>query len=314
MKFKHFGSIVRWGTIVATLIFIGNAFSDNWQEVKNIQINHSSCIYLTLALVISLLSHCWSGIIWGDILKNLKYAVPWQWAMTTFLITEPAKYLPGDIWQVYGRLKSGRKIGVPIEVGLVSVILQSVYIAAAGLGFGVLASKDLFLTGSCLLGLTSIAFCIHPHFFAKFISLVERPVNTKILSRFNLKQSQKPQMRSYPLMPIAGQFLFLGLRSIGFILTVLALSPISKEAIVPIIGSFSFAWALGIVSPISGGVGVFEATALSMLDKAIGSSYILGAIILYRLIALMTEVIGAGLGWSIKKSIGQATSDRSPKV
>jgi glycosyltransferase 2 family protein len=305
MKFKHIGSILRWGTIVATLIFIGKAFSDNWQEVKNIQINHGSCIYLTLALGISLLSHSWSGVVWGEILRNLKYPVPWSWAMTTFIITEPAKYLPGDIWQVYGRLKSGKKIGVPIEIGIVSVVLQSVYIAAAGLGFGILASKDLFLTGSCLLGLVFIAFCIHPYFFAKFISLIEKPLHTKILSRFNLKQAQRPQMRSYPLKPIAGQFLFLGLRSISFILTVLALSPISKDTIVPIIGSFSFAWALGIVSPISGGVGVFEATALSMLDKAIGSSYILGAIILYRLIALMTEVIGAGLGWLIKKSIEQ---------
>jgi uncharacterized membrane protein YbhN (UPF0104 family) len=314
MKFKHLGSILRWGTIVATLIFIGKAFSDNWQEVKNIQVDGDSCIYLTLALAISLLSHCWSGIAWGQILKNLKYSVPWHWAMTTFLITEPAKYLPGDIWQVYGRLKSGRKIGVPIEVGIVSVILQSVYIAAAGLGFGILASKDLFLTGSCLLGLAFIAFCAHPYFFAKFINLVEKPVNTKILSRFNLKQSQKPQMRSYPWMPIAAQFLFLGLRSISFILTVLALSSINKDAILPLIASFSFAWALGIVSPISGGVGVFEATALSMLDKAIGSSYILGAIILYRLIALITEVIGAGLGWSIKKRSEKVTRGQTPKM
>jgi glycosyltransferase 2 family protein len=309
MRFKHLGFIFRWGTTIATLIFIGKAFSDNWQEVKNLQLDQGSCIYLALALSISFLSHCWSGIAWGEILNNLKYPVPWRWAMTTFLITEPAKYLPGDVWQVYGRLKSGRKVGVPIEVSIVSVILQSVYIAAAGLGFGLLASKDSLLKGSCLLGLICIAFCVHPYFFAKVINLIERLIDRKILSRFNLKQAQKPQMRSYPSVPIAGQFLFLGLRSTSFVLTVLALAPINKDAIFPLIGSFSFAWALGVVSPISGGVGVFEATALSMLDKAIGSSYILGAIILYRLIALMTEVIGAGLGWSIKKSMKQPIRD-----
>jgi hypothetical protein len=300
MKFKHLGVLFRWGIILATLIVVGKTCSDNWQEVKNLQIQEDAWIYLGFALVISLLSHCLSGILWGEIIKNFNYPVSWRWAMATFLTTELAKYLPGDVWQVYGRLKSARKLGVPLEVGIVSVILQSVYISAAGLGFGLLASKDPLSTVLCSIGLVGIAVCVHPYVFAKLANLIEQLIDWKILHLFKLKQWQKPQMKSYPLLAIAGQFLFLALRSISFLLVVLSFSPIATEAIVPIAAGFGFAWALGIVSPISGGVGVFEATAIVLVDNAIGSSYSLGAIVLYRLIALMTEVFGAGLGFLFK--------------
>jgi hypothetical protein len=302
MKLKHVGFLLRWGTIVATVIFVGKAFADNWYEVSSLQIERESWFYLLLALGVSLLSHCWSGILWGEILKNLNYPVPWRWAMKTFLFTEIAKYLPGDIWQVYGRLRSARKVvGVPTEVGIASIILQSIYIAAAGLGCGLLI-EDAFLRGICWLGLAIIAVSVHPALFSSVVRTIERFLPYQILHRLNLKQLQKPQLRYYPLPSIAGQFLFLGLRSASFLLTLLAFTTIPVSEIVPIFGGFSFAWALGIVAPISGGVGVFEATAISVLDRPIGSSDAIGAVILYRLIALMTEIIGSGLGWLMKRS------------
>lgn len=300
MKLKHIGFLLRWGTIIATIIFVGKAFTDNWQEVRTLQIEGESWFYIVLALFVSLLSHCWSGILWGEILKNFGHPVPWHWAMKTFLFTEIAKYLPGDIWQVYGRLRAARKVfAVPTEAGIASVILQSVYISAAGLGFGLLIN-DAPLRGICLIGVVAIAVLVHPAAFGILANAIERFVPQKILHRLNRKELKKPQLQYYPLPSIAGQFLFLGLRSASFLLTLAAFTSIPFKAIVPVIGGFSFAWALGIVAPISGGVGVFEATAISLLDRPIGSSDAIAAVIVYRLIALMTEIIGSGLGWLLK--------------
>jgi glycosyltransferase 2 family protein len=306
MKSRHFSFLLQWGIILATLIFVSRAFYENWQEVTSLQISGQAWLYLIAALAISLLSHGWSGILWDEILRNLRYPVSGQWAAIVFLATEIAKYLPGDVWQVYGRLQAARKMGVPISIGIVSIILQSVYLAAAGLGFGLLTAFRPLFKELCVLGLIVILVGVHPTVFARVASWIERLPTTsiveKLFSRLTKTPWNRPRIQYYPHRVILGQFLALGLRSISFLLVVLVFTSISNEAIAPLIGGFGFAWALGVVSPISGGVGVFEATAIGLLDGVTASSVILGSVILYRLIAIMTEAIGSGVGFLLSRT------------
>lgn len=300
LKFKHLSCLFYWAIVIATLIFVGKAFYDNWREVKSLQIQDEAWYYAVAALGVSLFSHCWSGILWGGILRNLQHRVPWRYALVTFLATEIAKYLPGDVWQVYGRLQAARKIGVPITVGIAATLLQSVYLATAGIGFGLIVASHPTWQGLYGLGLVCLLVSVHPRMFDRAMRGIERlpkrSIVQRILGRFPRHQWYRPRMKCYPLLPILGQFLFLGLRGISFVLTVLVFTSVDGRAIAPLISGFGLAWALGVVSPISGGVGVFEATAIALLDGVISSSCLLGAVILYRLLALMTEAIGAGLG------------------
>jgi len=63
-----------------------------------------------------------------------------------------------------------------------------------------------------------------------------------------------------------------------------------------LLGAFSFAWLLGLIVPgAPGGLGVFEATAITFESKLF-SGLVISAIALYRLV-ILAEAAGAGLAW-----------------
>jgi glycosyltransferase 2 family protein len=307
MKLKHLSHLLQWALIIATLFVVGDSLLDNWREVQKLEIKDPSWLYAIASLGVSLIAHCLSAIFWGEIFGNLQHPVPRRWALAIFLKTEIAKYLPGDVVQVYSRIRAARKIGVPITVGIATTLLQSVYIGAAGLWFGLLVAPRLPVQQLCGLFLLVIFVCVHPLLFDRFMQIFERFPKSSVASglrdRFPQYQWYRPRMRRYPILPILGQVFVLGLRGISFWLAVLVFTPVGGWILVPLFGGFGLAWALGIVSPISGGVGVFEATAIGLLDKIIPGGVVLGAVILYRLLAIITEAIGTGIGLSFDRRL-----------
>lgn len=69
-----------------------------------------------------------------------------------------------------------------------------------------------------------------------------------------------------------------------------------------VLSAFSFAWLLGLVLPVApGGIGIFEATAIALLQNNFPPGILLGAIAFYRLISLAAEAIGGASAWLIEK-------------
>jgi uncharacterized membrane protein YbhN (UPF0104 family) len=84
----------------------------------------------------------------------------------------------------------------------------------------------------------------------------------------------------------------------GFLVTFLAIHAIEPGQIPLLISVFSLAWLLGLVIPgAPGGIGVFEATAIALLDQTISPAVLLSVVALYRLISILAEAAGAGLAW-----------------
>ena len=104
---------------------------------------------------------------------------------------------------------------------------------------------------------------------------------------------------NYPLTPLLGELGFLLLRSLGFLITVSAFQPVPLSALPLLVSGFSFAWLLGLVVPgAPGGLGVFEATAIVVLNHELLPVTILAAVGLYRIISTFAEVLGAVLAYS----------------
>jgi uncharacterized membrane protein YbhN (UPF0104 family) len=58
------------------------------------------------------------------------------------------------------------------------------------------------------------------------------------------------------------------------------------------------AWLLGLVVPgAPGGLGVFEATAIALLQQHFPTAVVISATGLYRLVSILAETAGAGLAW-----------------
>jgi hypothetical protein len=60
--------------------------------------------------------------------------------------------------------------------------------------------------------------------------------------------------------------------------------------------AFSLAWVLGLVIPTPGGLGVFETTVLGLLNPYFSTGIILSVVALFRLVSILAEVVGAGVG------------------
>ncbi|MGK7893069.1 MAG: UPF0104 family protein, partial [Xenococcus sp. (in: cyanobacteria)] len=94
---------------------------------------------------------------------------------------------------------------------------------------------------------------------------------------------------------------FVLFRGLGFIFCFMALQTLSWSQIPAVISAFSIAWLLGLIFPgAPGGVGVFEATAIALLDESqFPPATVLIVVALYRVVSILAEAIAALIAWLI---------------
>ncbi|MEB3181472.1 MAG: lysylphosphatidylglycerol synthase domain-containing protein [Nostocaceae cyanobacterium] len=293
--------VIRWIIFGGILFFLVTALKNHYSEVAAIRIDGIGWAILTIALGITLLAHTWAGWIWTWILQDLNQSVNSGKFIQTYLKTNIAKYLPGNVWHFYGRILAANKAGVSGGIAFYSVLLEPLLMAAAALIFVLFNSlfvgaNTLFTLIIQILCLLMVLIVVHPWFL--------NPA-TRFLSRLKLKSSNRKTLepaavniRRYPLRPLLGELGFLLLRGIGFVLTVFAFQDLEWQYIPVLLSAFSLAWLLGLVVPgAPGGIGVFEATALALLQARFSPAIIISAIAVYRLISIIAETAGAALAW-----------------
>jgi hypothetical protein len=325
--------LLRWLVFGAILFFLVSTLKIHWQEIRTLQIKPQSYGFLLGALGVTLGAHCWAGWVWGWILAGLNHPVPQSWAMQVYIKTNVAKYLPGNIWHFYDRIRTSQAVGIPALGAILSVVLESLLMAAVALVFG-LGSR--FASGWGLLGVLAVLLAIHPRCLNPLLQRLSQG-KARSWQRFqqaNPSQQANPfqqaksksetipktpapepsaplpaplaaptihsplQLQSYPLQPLVGEMGFLLLRSLGFLLTVYALHPLPWNQVLPLVSGFSLAWLLGLIVPgAPGGLGVFEMVSIILLEGSMTTPLIVGAVALYRLISTLAEAIGAGLAY-----------------
>ncbi|WP_414562085.1 MULTISPECIES: lysylphosphatidylglycerol synthase domain-containing protein [unclassified Anabaena] len=295
--------ILRWLILGGTLFFLVKALNNHWSEVTSIQIDAVGWSILAMAIGVTLLAHTWGGWIWTQILQELNQPVPTSQFVQVYLKTNIAKYLPGNVWHHYGRIVAAKNAQVSAGAATLSVLLEPLLLAAAALIIIILCGSQFAVTHTTL-GIQALQFfslavvlcAVHPWFLNPVIRLVSKLKAKKSVN--NSPPIVAFKLKRYPLKPLLGELGFLVLRSTGFILTVLALTSLNINQIPLLLGAFSFAWLLGFIVPgAPGGLGVFEVTAIALLQHRFPSAVIISAIALYRLISIIAETAGAGLAW-----------------
>ncbi len=290
---------LKWIILGITVFFIVSTFRNHWQAVTEITINSQGWLFLFLALIVTLLAHIWSAFVWIRILKLFKQACSYQWGLNIYLVTNIYKYLPGNVGHFYGRINAVSKQGVSLSVASLSVLLEPLLMAAAALliallshSIGIIETTKNFniLFLQCFL-LISVLVGIHPIIINRVIRFVK-----KLKSK---EDKEAIYLQKYPRSILMGEIIFLLLRGLGFILALMAFMSISFQQVPIIISAFSFAWLLGLVIPgAPGGLGVFEATIIALLEtSSLPIEIVLTTIAIFRIISILAEVMGAGLGY-----------------
>jgi len=294
--------LLRWFIVGAALFFLGTVLRQHWQQVMAIQMTALGWGGAAIALLLTLLAHITAGWVWGRTLQDLQQSIQPAVLIQAYLQTTIAKYLPGNIWHYYGRIQAATTSGVALEVATVSVLLEPILMLAAGLLVAILGSQPLAAqSGLGLLGLQwlvlgAILVAIHPRRLNRLIRLLAKAKQTALQGE--IPQFGGDYLQRYPLIPLLGTVGFVLLRGSGFMLTLLAVSPIALAQMPIILSAFSLAWLLGMIVPgAPGGLGVFEAIALSLLSPLFSPALLLSAVALYRLISVLAEATGAGLAW-----------------
>ena len=287
---------LRWFIWGGVLFFLIKTVKNRFGEVAAIKINSQGWLMLAIALSITICAHIWSGWVWTWILKLFKQSLSEKEGIRVYLVTNIAKYSPGNIWHYYGRINAVSRTGGSKGAAALSVLLEPLLMAAAALLIGLVGSSLGWLETDFnptiillqLFSLIAVLVGIHPRILNPLMHRLSRDKN-----KADAKTTQSIALESYPLMPFLGEIGFVILRGCGFLFTFLALQPISGEQIPQLISAFSFAWLLGLVVPgAPGGLGVFEVTAYSLLNDSLFPAEI-AAVALYRLISILAEAIAA---------------------
>jgi hypothetical protein len=281
---------LRWFILALTLGFILHTLRENWQQILTIRLAPDAIAKLIMALGITLLAHVWSGWVWFWIMRLLNAPVSGTWSVIVYLKTNVGKYLPGNFWHFVGRVQSLRSVGTSTGVAITGVVLEPILMALAALAIAILSLPSTPLQVVILLSVLTI---LHPRILNPILN---RLAKTKIKESHFEGDDQIPELKAYPLRPLGGELGFVVLRGLGFILCFAAISDPTLPDLWTLLGAFSFAWLLGLVIPgAPGGLGVFEATALTLLTPTFSAAIVLGAVALYRLNSTLAEVFGAGL-------------------
>jgi hypothetical protein len=308
---------LRWLILGAVLFFLAKALKEYWQEVVAIRINERGWLCLAIAFVITLFAHIWAGWVWSWILREFKQSLSSLWVIQVYLKTNVAKYLPGNVWHYYGRISALTVAGVPTTTATLSVLLEPLLMLAAALLLVLIGSQlDQGLSQNattwswqvfCLAG---VLLSLHPRFLnpvVRFLGKSKRkssrqsvPLDALVMYEENPKSGEvySFKIERYPLIPILGEIGFLGLRGIGFLFIFLAFTPVSFSQFPLLLSAFSLAWLAGLVIPgAPGGIGVFEAIAIALLNRPFSTGLVLSVVALYRFISILAETTGAGLAW-----------------
>lgn len=292
--------ILRWVILGGTLFFLAKALKDNWQGVANVRIEAGGWAILAIATGITLLAHIWAGWIWTWVLQDLNQPIRSSEFVQVYLKTNIAKYIPGNVWHYYGRIVAAKNANVSVEIATLSVLLEPLLMAAAALIIFLLSSQSILSNSAlylqiiqlfCLLGVLCV---LHPKFLNFGIAIVQR---LKV-QKSDSTPSSTPTLLHYPFRSLLGELGFVVLRAFGFVLTLFALSPLNWSHLPLLIGAFSFSWLLGFIIPgAPGGLGVFEATAIALLQSHFPTALVISAVGFYRLISIFAETTGATLAW-----------------
>lgn len=288
---------LRWFIWGGVLFFLIKTVKDRLAEVAAVSIEARGWSILAIALIITILAHVWSGWVWTWILAIFKQPLGVRQGIRVYLLTNIAKYSPGNIWHFFGRITAVAKQGGSRGAATLSVLLEPLLMAAAALFLGLVSSALSGSSGSTIVtngfwlqlaGLIAVLVGIQPRILNILLHRLSRSKN-----KVDARTAQKVKLSRYPLVPFLGEIAFVIWRGIGFSLTFVALQTVTWQQIPQLFTAFSFAWLLGLIVPgAPGGLGVFEVTAFGLLDNTQFPSEI-AAVALYRLISILAEAIAA---------------------
>jgi hypothetical protein len=291
-------SYLIYGVLVMLAVFfIGRYLAGQWEQIEaqTAQINWGGLILAELGFIIGLgLLPLGSYVILRNLGRPLSLPETWQ----AFFVSQIAKYLPGSVWSIPGRVYIYHRRGLPAVQGATALawemMLMIMGAAMVGfLGIGLLLGEfswlivaggfSILVAGFLVLGLVMRS----PDFIEKI------PLPGKIRKMLSLLKARL----SWRAIGLVG-----GLYAANWLVLGLAFSQVARSVsenfeagwVLPLVGLHAVAWLVGFLVVFTpGGIGVRDGLLIIGLGTLVEAPLPLMVAVLTRILWTIAEVLGA---------------------
>ena len=247
--------------IVVIFYFLARNLYVNWNKIVKYDWN-INYYFLTYSFVLFVVGSILIALGWNLILRMLGGRLGCKRALKIFFITDLAKYVPGKVWTIVGKVYLCAKEGIPIAKTSASVVIQPLIQVIAGI---------LIFLVSLPFWTKTNDFMNQLYFFLPLIPIglivLHPAIMTKILNFVLTRLKQKPIELNIKYKDIllilllwCGLWILTGIASYFLIISIYSF-PVSELPVV--IGIFSIAGISQFLTP--SGIGVLEGVLTVLL-------------------------------------------------
>lgn len=309
---------VQIGLVVVIFGFLVLTVVDQWAEIKDEGV-HFHVGWLLPALVILPSFYVFSAFGWDLILRFLGYRIGFGRAQVAWGQPLPARYVPGSVLYVLGRLLLAERAGIPRRITITSIVYEQAVSATSAVivaSYFIIKHPDLqgqpWRWGVLLLIPAAIAV-LHPRIFGPLANWALRKFGREPLPIF---------------VPLRGILALIAYYMVNWVVVALGLYCVARSVTnipfedVLLVGS---AQAIGYVAALvtliaPAGLGVKDAAFAWAMKAALPSkSFALGSLIAIAVRGVLTlaeliyvgavTVLGRREGWSIPTGVLHASPE-----
>lgn len=268
--------LLRWGLSLALLGVVAVQLSRGWGALGAERFAFDAR-FAALSLLALVAYFALSAEAWRRLVTALGGALGYRGAFHTIYYANVAKYLPGSVWSLLGRVVLCKRLGVAPFVASAALLMDTVCQVVAGVIVGLVALPAFAAAGPlgeraallpALAALGVVIGCMHPAALNAGLTLAEGA----------LQRLGRP--RPLPRLPyrygfVLAMLLFYvfnwAVLGLGFALLGQALSPapLGPGELLLLAGAFAVAWNVGVFALFApAGLGVREAAIAVLLASA----------------------------------------------
>lgn len=306
-RYPWLRQIVWLVTIVVPLTFLFWSLTTNWQDLRSYDWQFNSikggiavcCLALAFGLI---------PLASQQALLGLGYSIGYRTIYQGHFVAQLAKYLPGGLWIVPGRVIVFRKYGVDVISSSVEIIVELLVLLASGvvvflpypLFVGTGPLSQLWTLGLLLIPATMIG--LHPAIFNHVLRWLLALVGYKDAT----VELTIRQVASMLLIDIA----FWLAAGTGFYLLVTSVQAVPVPMWLALTSAFSMAWVVGFLAFLTpSGLGVREGALALLLAPLVPAPLPVVVALLARLWWTVAELISVLIAILLEKHLGQEDND-----
>jgi glycosyltransferase 2 family protein len=307
-------AIVIFGFLVLTVI-------DQWSEIKDRGV-HFHVLWLLPAFVFLPMFYALSALGWDLILRFLGYRIGVGRAQVAWGQPLLARYVPGSVLYVLGRVLLSERAGVKRRVTIASIVYEQAISATSAIVFAayfLISHPDLQgqpLRWAILLLIPLALTVLHPRIFG--------PLANRVLRAFG----REPLPEVMPLRGVITMTLFYlcvwGVVALGMYCVARSVTtiPLTAGEVLTVGSAQAVGYVAALVTLVApAGLGIRDAAFAWAVKGAVGNSFAVGSLIAIAVRGVLTvvELVYVGLvtalgkreGWSIPTGVVHASPEEA---